>query len=83
MDNDFEEIQELLRVKAELTAKLNLLPYDATPEIKENASRLIKVLCIEKPKNQEMFLEFSDDLNEEEKEDLLNLASELVGEFND
>ncbi|MGN1227909.1 MAG: Fic family protein [Christensenellales bacterium] len=49
MDNDFEEIQELLRVKAELTAKLNLLPYDGTPEIKANASG--KYLYIRKREN--------------------------------
>ena len=50
---------------------------------KENVSRLIKVLCIEKPIKQENILELSSDLSEEEREDLLNLASELVGEFND
>jgi prophage maintenance system killer protein len=38
MENNFEKIQELLRQRAELMAKLNLLPYDGTPEIKENAS---------------------------------------------
>ena len=37
-ENNFEKIQELLRQRAELMAKLNLLPYDGTPEIKENAS---------------------------------------------
>ena len=38
MENNFEKIQELLRQRAELTAKLNLLPYDGSPEIKENSS---------------------------------------------
>ena len=32
------KIHELLRVKADLTARLNLLPYEGTPEIKENSS---------------------------------------------
>lgn len=35
MDNNFNEIQELLRQKADLQARLNLLPYDGTPEIKD------------------------------------------------
>lgn len=33
--NDFELIQSLLRERAELRSKLNLLPYDGTPEVKE------------------------------------------------
>ena len=32
------KINELLRVKADLTARLKLLPYEGTPEIKENNS---------------------------------------------
>lgn len=35
MNNNFNEIQELLRQKADLQARLNLLPYDGTPEIKD------------------------------------------------
>jgi len=38
MENNFEKIQELLRHRAELQSKLNLLPYDGSPEIKENTS---------------------------------------------
>lgn len=38
MKNEFEKVQELLRQKAELLARLNLLPYSGSPEIKENAS---------------------------------------------
>ena len=34
MNNNFSTIQDLLRVKAELTARLNLLPYSGTPEVK-------------------------------------------------
>ena len=33
--SEFEEIQEYLRQKAELQARLRLLPYEGTPEIKE------------------------------------------------
>lgn len=36
MDIHFNEIQELLRKKADLNARLNLMAYDGTPEIKQN-----------------------------------------------
>ena len=36
--NNFPEIEELLRQRADLQARLSLLPYDGTPEIKENDS---------------------------------------------
>lgn len=35
MDNNFERIQELLREKADFQARLKLIAYDGTPEIKE------------------------------------------------
>ena len=35
MDNHFDEIQYLLRSKAELQARLNLIPYEGTIEIKD------------------------------------------------
>lgn len=38
MENNFDLIQELLRQKADLEARISLLAYDGTPEIKENAS---------------------------------------------
>jgi len=31
----YNDIQELLRIRADLNARLNLMPYDGTPEIKE------------------------------------------------
>lgn len=34
MQNQFEEIQELLNKRADLQTRLNLMPYDGTPEIK-------------------------------------------------
>jgi prophage maintenance system killer protein len=35
MENNFERIQNLLRTKAELQARLSLIPYDGSVEIKE------------------------------------------------
>lgn len=35
MDNIYSKIQEMLHSKAELQARLRLLPYDGTPEIKD------------------------------------------------
>ena len=35
MDTNFERIQELLREKADSQARLKLIAYDGTPEIKE------------------------------------------------
>ena len=35
MASKYNEIQELLRKRADLYARLNLMPYDGTPEIKE------------------------------------------------
>lgn len=36
--NKLSEIQELLQQRADLFARLHLLPYDGTPEVKENQS---------------------------------------------
>ena len=38
MAAQYGEIQELLRRRADLHARLNLMPYDGTPEIKERSS---------------------------------------------
>lgn len=35
MDIKYSEIQELLRNRDDLYTRLNLIPYDGTPEIKE------------------------------------------------
>lgn len=35
----YNEIQELLRSRADLQARLNLMPYDGTPEIKERSDK--------------------------------------------
>jgi len=39
MGNNYPEIRELLQKKADLQARLNLLPYDGTPEIKEQSGK--------------------------------------------
>ncbi len=44
--NNFELIQSLLRDRAELRSRLNLLPYDGTPEVKEASNK--KYLYIRK-----------------------------------
>lgn len=46
MNNQFELIQELLRQKADFQARLNLIAYDGTPEIKESGNN--KYLYIRK-----------------------------------
>lgn len=38
MENQLVKIQELIRQKADFQSRLALMPYDGTPEIKENSS---------------------------------------------
>lgn len=38
MESNFNIIQQLLQEKADYQARLNLIPYDGSPEIKENSS---------------------------------------------
>ena len=35
MENTYSQIQELLHQKADYQARLNLIPYEGTPEIKD------------------------------------------------
>ena len=46
MESNFKNIQDLLRLKAELQARLNLIPYDGTIEVKEITNK--KYLYIRK-----------------------------------
>lgn len=39
MGNNYPEIQELLQQKADYQARLNLMPYDGSPEIKEQSGK--------------------------------------------
>ena len=38
MDSNFNVIQQLLQERADYQARLNLIPYDGSPEVKENSS---------------------------------------------
>ena len=40
MNNNYPQIQELLHQKADYQARLNLLPYDGTPEVKEDGGKM-------------------------------------------
>lgn len=46
MENNYTQIQELLHQKADFQARLNLIPYDGSPEIKERGEQ--KYLYIRK-----------------------------------
>ena len=39
MGNNYPKIQELLQQKADYQARLNLMPYDGSPEIKEQSGK--------------------------------------------
>lgn len=39
MENNFSQIQELLRRKAELGARLNLIPYEGTPQVEKHGDK--------------------------------------------
>lgn len=43
MGANYSEIQELLQQKADIQARLNLMPYDGNPEIKESKGSKILV----------------------------------------
>ena len=38
MDSNFNVVQQLLQERADYQARLNLIPYDGSPEVKENSS---------------------------------------------
>ena len=64
MNNSFIQIQELLNRRAEYQARLNLLPYDGTPEIKTiSGKKYLYVRKRELDKVKSTYVdEFSDDL---------------------
>lgn len=74
MKNKFEKIQELLRNRAELQAKLKLLPYDGTPEIKENSSG--KYLYVRKRKAGRLTSTYVDKFSDTLYQSLLKFAKE-------
>jgi Uncharacterized conserved protein len=73
--NEFNEIQKLLQDKADYQARINLIPYDGTPEIKENASG--KYLYIRKRIGSRLTSSYVDIYSEELYQLLVRNAKEL------
>ena len=73
--NSFYEIQTLLQEKADLQARINLIPYDGNPEIKENASG--KYLYIRKRVGSRLTSTYVDVYSEDLYQLLLRNAKEL------
>ncbi len=72
--NKFNDIQELLRKKADLQTRLNLLPYTGTPEIKENKSG--KYLYMRKRKLGKITSQYVDKFSNELYQTLLRYSKE-------
>ena len=75
MENEFSEIQSLLQEKADFQARLSLIPYDGTPEVKENASG--KYLYIRKRVGSRLTSTYVDVYSEELHQLLLKNAKEV------
>lgn len=73
--NTFNEIQSLLQDKADIQARINLIPYDGNPEIKENASG--KYLYIRKRVGSRLTSTYVDVYSDELYQLLLRNAREL------
>lgn len=73
--NEFDEIRRLLQDKADLQARAHLIPYDGTPEIKENASG--KYLYVRKRVGSRLTSAYVDIYSEELHQLLLRQAKEL------
>lgn len=73
--NEFTEIQSLLQEKADYQARINLIPYDGTPEVKENASG--KYLYIRKRIGSRVSSTYVDKYSDELYQLLLRNAREL------
>ena len=71
----FNEIQSLLQDKADIQARINLIPYDGNPEIKENASG--KYLYIRKRVGSRLTSTYVDVYSDELYQLLLRNAKEL------
>ena len=72
--NNFNNIQELLRKKADLQTRLNLIPYTGTPEIKENKSG--KYLYIRKREFGKLTSRYVDKFSDELYQALLRYTKE-------
>lgn len=73
--NSFNKIQSLLQDKADCQARINLIPYDGNPEIKENASG--KYLYIRKRVGSRLTSTYVDVYSDELYQLLLRNAKEL------
>lgn len=72
--NSFEKIQNLLRKKADLITRLNLIPYTGTPEIKENKSG--KYLYMRKRELGKLTSRYVDKFSDELYQTLLRYSKE-------
>lgn len=72
--SDFERVQSLIREKAEAEARLSLIPYDGSPEIKENSSG--KYLYIRKRVSGKLTSKYVDVYSDDLYQLLLRNASE-------
>ena len=77
MENRLEVIQSLLQDKADYQARLNLIPYDGSPEVKENGSG--KYLYIRKRVNGKLTSTYVEKYTEELYQLLLRNAREARG----
>ncbi len=73
--NSFDEIQSLLQDKADIQARINLIPYDGNPEIKETASG--KYLYIRKRVGSRLTSTYVDVYSDDLHQLLLRNAKEL------
>lgn len=73
--NEFNEIQKLLQDKADYQARINLIPYDGTPEVKENKSG--KYLYIRKRVGSKLTSTYVDVYSEDLYQLLVRNAREL------
>ena len=73
--NSFNEIQSLLQDKADCQARINLIPYDGNPEIKENTSG--KYLYMRKRVGSRLTSTYVDVYSEDLYQLLLRNAKEL------
>ena len=74
MENSFNKIQQMLQEKADYQARLKLLPYDGSPEVKENTSG--KYLYIRKRVGNRLTSTYVDVYSEELYQLLLRNALE-------
>ena len=72
--SNFNNVQELLRKKADLQTRLSLIPYTGTPEIKENKSG--KYLYIRKRELGKLTSQYVDKFSDELYQTLLRYSKE-------